>query len=415
MTEKQHQRATWHNYHERGIYMLTLVTEDRTAWFGQLKQDASQQAFVEKNVLGAAVEECLRQIPEKYPEVEVMHHVLMPDHLHVLLYVHEAMRQHLGEVVRNFKYETTATYLNLLNKYQGGIHRVKGSRPSKDERERQKAERQQDQNSLATSAEKPPTTEPKAGLVSGGFSATANSAAADIPPSPPSIIPAAPLWASGYHDRVLMGRNQLHHLLRYIDDNPRRAWIKHTHRHLFYNKAIRDLPISIEAARELYKEARSMGLLPSLNNVLIINKADEETTTTSLRMKGIGNWFLMDEGLLQPVRVSRRITPPALAALKAELFGRCEREGAILITPAISQGEREVVREALQAGFRVVLLQLEAMSDLFAPTRFYMDFLSRGQLLLLAPWPEQATSIHGDKGRFELMNALCRTLAVPLF
>ena len=227
-----------------------------------------------------------------------------------------------------------------------------------------------------------------------------------------------------------MGRGQLSRMLHYVSDNPRRGWIKHQHRDLFYNKQMLRIPLTIDQARWLLREARRLGVMQELRGVLLVEQhcsgddwqpfpwwqpgihaAAHAELRAALYMKMMGNPFLLDEAPLVPVRISRSTTPGALAQEKASLLERCEREGAVIITPAVSQGEEAVMHATLDAGYRVIRPQASAMSDLWAPPEALLQPTSRGQLLFLAPWPDRPQGEHPHKGIFELLNTLCRLLA----
>lgn len=227
-----------------------------------------------------------------------------------------------------------------------------------------------------------------------------------------------------------MGRGQLSRMLHYVSDNPRRGWIKRQHRDLFYNKQMLRIPLTIDQARWLLREAQRLGAMQELRGVLLVEQrcsgdewqpfpwwqpgihaAAHAELRAALYMKMVGNPFLLDEAPLVPVRISRSTTPGALAQEKASLLERCEREGAVIITPAVSLGEEAVMQATLDAGYRVIRPQASAMSDLWAPPEALLQPTSRGQLLFLAPWPDRPQGEHPHKGIFELLNTLCRLLA----
>lgn len=94
-----HRRAPWHDYNRPGIYMVTLVVGGRQRLFGTLAGrtraacGSAEAPHVELSALGRCVlNEEVRKISEHYPMVEVCRVVVMPDHLHLLLRVHQPLQ-----------------------------------------------------------------------------------------------------------------------------------------------------------------------------------------------------------------------------------------------------------------------------------------------------------------------------------
>ena len=108
----QHRRSYWHDYRQRGLYMVTMVIDGRKRLFGNIAGRANgrpgtdEAPHVMLSALGRCVlEEEVPKIHRYYPEVEVWRVAIMPDHIHLLLMVRETLRdgKHLGMVVRGFK------------------------------------------------------------------------------------------------------------------------------------------------------------------------------------------------------------------------------------------------------------------------------------------------------------------------
>lgn len=105
---------------------------------------------------------------------------------------------------------------------------------------------------------------------------------------------------------------------------------------------------------------------------------------------------------------------PAYEA-KREALLALARKGQVLISPCVSDGERQIAREALAAGYRLITLQNKGFSRLQKPAGRYFDACTEGRLLMLAPgaWPYQP----GEKPMTRLdataMNRLCQYLAGP--
>ena len=87
-----------------GLYHVTMVVPSRQPLFGELVilDNDPLQAFVKRADLGDAVVDRLLRIPKFYPEVQVLHFCLMPNHLHAILYVRRAMKKGISSVITGF-------------------------------------------------------------------------------------------------------------------------------------------------------------------------------------------------------------------------------------------------------------------------------------------------------------------------
>lgn len=96
----QEQGTAWKGV---GIYHVTLVVPSRKPLLGTLviPDNDPKQAYVQRTKLGNALVEKLLNHPTYYPEVQIVQYCLMPDHLHVILYVKRPMEQTFNTVVRS--------------------------------------------------------------------------------------------------------------------------------------------------------------------------------------------------------------------------------------------------------------------------------------------------------------------------
>ncbi len=185
----QHRRSYWHDYHQKGLYMITMVIGGRQRLFGALVGHAHERTgtaeapHVLLSELGQrVVEEEVPKIHCFYPEVEVWRVAMMPDHIHLLLWVREALRdgKHLGMVVRGFKTGCSRAWWRL-----------------------------QDEQGL-------------------GGETPSTAAAAAVPKASPlgreHLRPV--LFEKGYHDRIINRPGMLENIKRYMAENPLRARIR---------------------------------------------------------------------------------------------------------------------------------------------------------------------------------------------
>ena len=179
------------------------------------------------------------------------------------------------------------------------------------------------------------------------------------------------LFARGYNDSLLLRSGQLETWLRYLDDNPRRLLMKREHPDLFRVQR------NIEAAG----------------------------TTFS----AIGNRFLLDRPFKVQVQCSRSLTDKEIQAKVAECIAAAH-EGAVLVSPSISKGEKAVMKAAFNEGFPLIYLQENGFTDLAKPSRARMEACARGQLLILAPWEHHNEKIAIKRGQCLTLNEMARRI-----
>lgn len=103
------------DYTDPGPYFVTLCLNEREPRFGHV--DEGVLVF---NSAGEAVHDLWLSIPRRFPSVLLDAFVVMPDHLHGILTLHEGGAESttvpLGAVIRAFKSESTTTYINGVKK-----------------------------------------------------------------------------------------------------------------------------------------------------------------------------------------------------------------------------------------------------------------------------------------------------------
>ena len=198
-------------------------------------------------------------------------------------------------------------------------------------------------------------------------------------------------WSEGFQDTILFHEGQLDSMFTYLRDNPRRLAVKRLYRKFFTVK--RDLAVEV-------------GLTPAQQN----NRGG-----LALHFQAIGNEALLKSPMIFQVQCSRaylaykRVAKPGgglkiardeagrpIVELKTPEFDEklkmllsMAEKGAVLISPCISDGEREIARRAMEANAKLITLSNKGFSPLFKPSGRAFDSASEGRLLMLAPsgWP----------------------------
>ena len=161
------------------------------------------------------------------------------------------------------------------------------------------------------------------------------------------------LWEDGYNDIILGQEGQLQHMKAYILDNPRRLAIKRSHPDLF--------------------------------------KVQRNIQVGDYTFAALGNVFLLDAPCLLQVQCTRKLTTPQITAT-VQLFLSHAQNGAVLVSPSISPGEKAVMKAAFEHGFPVIVLQENGFVPLAKPGGRRFDACAQGRMLMIAPWEH-----HNDK------------------
>lgn len=97
---------TWKRHKDifkgEGIYHLTFVVRDRVPILGALAGDASA-ARVELSPIGYDISQNIQQLPSFFPTVKVCAKLLMPNHIHVVLWVQKDHPYSIKEVERSMR------------------------------------------------------------------------------------------------------------------------------------------------------------------------------------------------------------------------------------------------------------------------------------------------------------------------
>lgn len=97
-TWKQHKYI----FKGEGIYHLTFVVHNRAPLLGTLVGDASS-ARVDLSAIGIEISRNIQNLPSFFPAIKVCAKLLMPDHIHVVLWVQREQPHSIKEVARSMR------------------------------------------------------------------------------------------------------------------------------------------------------------------------------------------------------------------------------------------------------------------------------------------------------------------------
>lgn len=181
-------RCVDHDYTDRMMYMVTMVTEGRRPLFGKVvgrsnaSLDSPDAPRMELNELGRRVEACWYEIAVRQPKIKLIALQMMPDHFHGILFVTERLERSLGSVLLGFKQGCNKAFREVL--------------------------------SVAVVRQQTEPNDRTHGL----------------------------LFAPGFNDKLLLRQGQLQRWIDYLRDNPRRLLMKRENPDLF--RVQRDLMVA---------------------------------------------------------------------------------------------------------------------------------------------------------------------------
>lgn len=227
-----------------------------------------------------------------------------------------------------------------------------------------------------------------------------------------------PQWADGFQDTILFREGQLRAEINYLHDNPRRLAEKRANPELFRRVAAVSLPLD---GGRLIGRFEAMGNLNLLNRPLAqVQCSRQYFAYRRIPKGGPISGPKMAHHKTSGLKIARdsagnpiiEHADPEYEAIKEGIFAAASH-GAVVISPCISDGEREIAREAMNQGFRLVAMRNMGFAPIQKPTGRLFDICAQGRLLLLAPaaWPYSTQE--KDMTRFDAtaLNRICQWFA----
>lgn len=361
------------DYGQRAIYMVTVTLAERgrpvlAGWpeenhgnlgarnnLGARAEAQNTERFTcPLTPLGENVLKCWREIPSRWPMVSLLEDVVMPDHFHGMLFVEAPLPagKTLGNVIGSFKSRSTSLNLGARAEAQSGAE-AQNSRPG----------------SCAS---------PRA----------------------------AKFWAEGFQDTILLHEGQLASMRAYIRANPDRLAEKRANPELF--RRVTNLALPLDGGR-MTGHFEATGNRHLLERPLHQVQCSRQYFAYRRVPKPGGGMKIARDATGEPI--VERSSPEYAERLAAAI--EAAAHGAVVLSPCVSDGERQIAREALARKLPLVAMRNMGFSKLQKPPGRYFEACSEGRLLMLAPaaWPYSTQEKPMNRFDATAMNRLCQWLA----
>ena len=314
--------TTWKG---KGLYHVTLTIPDRQRILGNLIIPNSDptQAIVKPTPLGRAILDCQRAVQDHYPEIQILHYRLMPDHLHAIWFVKRPMDKGILSAVRGFwqgikKIGRAYSYLSLVTS-----------------------------NTIRKNTKEilPPSTTPQQ------IHDLAQRLQTQLDDMAYSQL--SPIFTEMPFVRAMSRRSQLPTTIRYIDKNPQRLATKRLKPGYLYVQR------SIEIVGRLYNAVGNVNLLDAESMLPVHVRRTMVEAAEHGKRDVLRNYM----------------NSCVLAA----------RNGAVMVSPFISPYERDVLAVLLREKHPVIYLTSDIIGDYYKPSDSLFDACAAGRVLLLNP------------------------------
>lgn len=313
--------------------------------------------------LGRKVEEVIATIPSfhKYTSVEAA--IVMPDHLHMLLYLLPGGKEHLGKVIGGFMGGCSHEYWDVLGIDWRKDHPTQGETNDASEKRSAAAQRLPDRDRDHTRSFRGPS-----------------------------------LFVRGYNDVEAISEEEIEIKRQYIRNNPRKWLIQHSNPDCFHvhrNKTsanwtprrimqglCADRFIAADRSKQLeaWRQVTTKGILNSRGKVSATLKFQNSRPTIEL----VGNMELLKRPLF-PL-VCHRVDTNLFEQQKAAVLKVAKEQGGVIVTACVSSKERDIVKQLQKELLPVIEIIDNGFSDRYKPTGKAFYAVAEQRRLEVSPW-----------------------------
>lgn len=179
------------------------------------------------------------------------------------------------------------------------------------------------------------------------------------------------LFAHGFNDRILTHKNQLDAWKQYLAQNPYRLAVRRSKMNYF--------------------------------RVMLATAGDLVFTAQ-------GNRALLDAKVIKAVKCSRKMSEEDIKEAVAQALAAASN-GAVHISPFISNGEKKVRDALLKAGYPIIVLVENGLTRYSKPAGEMFNTCALGKLLVLSPWEYHTSKSLLNRDKCTMLNEMAAQVA----
>lgn len=118
LPQRKRIRLRDYDYSDNGVYFITVCTKERQKILSHVDVGATigRPPKVVLTDCGRIVEEMIQEIPHRYPMIAVDNYVIMPNHVHLLLFVYRTSGRPM----------VAPTISRVINQFKGAVSKRAG-------------------------------------------------------------------------------------------------------------------------------------------------------------------------------------------------------------------------------------------------------------------------------------------------
>lgn len=107
-------RSLRHDYNRPAHYMITLFKNTEIPRFCNITADNDNNPCIQLTKTAEFIVSALQQLPTRYPQIEITGYIIMPDHIHLCIYVKDYLPSGLSRAIASLKGIASSLRYNAL-------------------------------------------------------------------------------------------------------------------------------------------------------------------------------------------------------------------------------------------------------------------------------------------------------------